>query len=228
MNGQGDGGGHTHEASTASLDAETQRKLDAQLAGTKPLMERCTTVADAEAAGYLRAGPYSPGLGAHYNRIAAASLNMDVVIDPVDLERPTLIFDGIETTSKLASFMFMIMSLDTENPPEGFAGSNDQRHNHTKVCITVRPGGSIDSPLGADTGAPKELCDKYGGTLIANTGYMVHVWTVPGYESPQGVFSNVNAKLTCTDGTYYTVTMEEIGHRTNVCTNVCTIVLDPA
>ena len=34
---------------------------------------------------------------------------------------------------------------------------------------------------------------------------MVHVWTVPGYESPQGVFSELNPKMTCPDGTYFTV-----------------------
>ena len=49
---------------------------------------------------------------------------------------------------------------------------------------------------------------------------MVHVWTVPGYESPQGTFSNANPKLTCADGTYYTIPLEEIGNRTNVCKDV--------
>ena len=84
-----------------------------------------------------------------------------------------------------------------------------------------RAGGGIDAPLGADTTATPELCAKYpGGRLIANTGYMVHVWTVPGYESSQGTFSNVNPKITCPDGTYYVVTPEETGTRSNICKDV--------
>ena len=136
------------------------------------------------------------------------------------LAHPTLIYDGITPESKLAGFMYNIFSLDTQHAPEGFAGPNDHWHYHTNVCITMRPGGGVDAPLGADTTATKELCDRYHGTLIANTGYMVHVWTVPGYDSPQGTFSNVNARITCPNGTYYVVKPEEIGTRSNMCQDV--------
>ena len=33
---------------------------------------------------------------------------------------------------------------------------------------------------------------------------MVHVWTIPGYESIRGVFSDVNPVIACTDGNYFT------------------------
>lgn len=216
MNGQGEGGGHSHEVAEVKLDAPTQQALDGQLDQTRTLIAKYPTVKDAEAAGWHRAGPYSPGLGAHYTP-TKFKMNADGKIDPEDIDSPTLIYDGIEADSKLAGFMYQIYSLDTVNAPEGFAGGNDQWHYHTNVCIVVRPGGGIDAPLGADTSAPKELCDKYGGTLIANTGYMVHVWTVPGYESSQGVFSNVNPALTCADGTYHIVDLDEIGTRTTAC-----------
>ncbi len=219
MNGQGEGGGHTHDTSLVALDPGTQQLLDDQLAQTRPLIDRYPTVAAAEAAGWHRAGPYSPGLGAHYVNNTVSRAPGGVLADD-DLEHPTLIYDGIEPTAKLAGFMYQILSLDTQNPPEGFVGPNDHWHYHTNVCLTVRPDGGTDAPLGADQSATKELCDKYNGRLIPNTGYMVHVWTVPGYESPQGVFSNVNAKLTCPNGTYYTVPLEEIGTRTNVCRDV--------
>jgi hypothetical protein len=32
---------------------------------------------------------------------------------------------------------------------------------------------------------------------------MVHVWSVPGWESSQGLFGEVNPALACPDGTYY-------------------------
>jgi hypothetical protein len=215
MNGQGEGGGHTHEVAEVQLDRSTQRELDAQLALTDTLTEKYPTVAAAVADGYYRQGPFSPGLGAHYAKRGARSLNPDGRMDPEDIAGATLIFDGIEPDSPLAGFMFN--SFGADKAPEGFAGPNDLWHFHTNVCIVMTPEGNIDTPLGADTSASKELCDKYGGVLIANTGYMAHVWTVPGYESPQGVFSNVNAKITCDDGTYHVIEPEEIGHRTTTC-----------
>lgn len=58
--------GHQHDSSVVKLDRATQEQLDAQLAGTQTLVDRYPTIADAEAAGYRRAGPFSPGLGTHY------------------------------------------------------------------------------------------------------------------------------------------------------------------
>ena len=220
MNGQGEGGGHTHDNSVIKLAPVTQKLLDQQLDKTRPFIEKYPTVADAVAAGYQRYGPFGPGLGAHYSAGGAPQVGTDLTMTDEALEHPMLIFDGIEPDSKLAGFMYNIFSLDTENPPEGFIGPNDHWHYHTNVCIKFRGDGGIDAPLGADTSAPKALCDKYGGTIIENTGYMVHVWTVPGYESPQGMFSNVNAKIACPNGAYYTVPMEEIGTRDNVCLDV--------
>jgi hypothetical protein len=218
MNGQGEGGGHTHDNSEAPLDQATQAELDAQLAKTQEFVRLYPTVRDAEAAGYRRQGPFGPGLGAHYMKFTGVSASSTMTDEA--LANPTLIYNGIEPDAPLVGFMYNIFSLDTENPPEGFAGPNDHWHYHTNVCIVFRPDGGIDAPLGADTTAPKELCDQYGGRLIANTGYMVHVWTVPGWESPQGVFSNVNARITCPNGTYYQVPLEEIGNRSNTCKDV--------
>jgi hypothetical protein len=217
MNGQGEGGGHTHNIAAVPISARVKRQLDAQLAQTRLLIDKYPTVADAEAHGYHRSGPFAPGLGTHYT--GPMGVNLDGKMSIEDLAHPTLIYDGYAPDSKLAGFMYQIFSLDTTKGPEGFAGPNDHWHYHTNVCIVVHPNGELDAPLGADTTASKALCDKYGGALIANTGYMLHVWVVPGYESPQGVFSNVNAKITCSDGTYYMVKPTELGSSKNACRN---------
>jgi hypothetical protein len=60
-------------------------------------------------------------------------------------------------------------------------------------------------------------CSKYGGNLLEVTGYMVHVWSVPGYKSEQGTFSEVNPAITCPDGTYYRKTFDELGFSTTMC-----------
>jgi len=46
---------------------------------------------------------------------------------------------------------------------------------------------------------------------------MLHAWVVPGYDSPQGVFSDLNAGITCRDGSYNTVPLNQLGERTTAC-----------
>jgi hypothetical protein len=46
---------------------------------------------------------------------------------------------------------------------------------------------------------------------------MVHVWTVPGYESDRGIFTEINPAITCPDGTYYTKSNEEYGLSPTTC-----------
>ena len=193
--------GHQHGAGVVDLDQETELRLHAQLAQTLDVAERYPTVADAEAAGFRRAGPFSPGLGTHYLPPNVASMNSDGDMDPEDLDWPVLIYDGWEPDSPVAGFMYMADGPDGE-APRGFIGPNDHWHYHTDVCI-VYEDGVVEAPLGADRSATKAQCDQFGGFLIDRTGHMVHVWTVPGYESDKGVFSEVNPALACPDGTYY-------------------------
>jgi hypothetical protein len=106
-----------------------------------------------------------------------------------------------------------------DTAPEGFVGDLDQWHFHTNTCIVQTPQG-IDTPFGADlNGVTEEMCAAEGGTLLDFTGYMVHVWTVPGYESPEGLFSDLNPAITCPDGTYYTIDIAQTGSRDSVCRN---------
>lgn len=211
-------GSHAHpgaaaEAAAALTPAETGQ-LAQQLAATAPLIEKYPTVAAAKAAGYRQQGPFSPGLGVHFS--GPMSYNADGRMDPEDLASGMLIYDGIEDDSRLAGFMYMAYQQD---PPEGFAGDLDQWHFHTSTCIVFTPDG-IDTPFGADlSGVTQEMCEAEGGTLIAFTGYMVHVWTVPGYESPEGVFSDLNPKITCPDGTYHHIDTRKIGHADTTCLN---------
>ena len=48
------------------------------------------------------------------------------------------------------------------------------------------------------------MCAGVGGTLMKITGWMVHAWVVPTWESPLGVFSHDNPNVRCGDGTYKT------------------------
>lgn len=206
--------GHQHGHEDEPMDGATTAALARQLAGTADLVELYPTIADAEAGGYRRNGPYSPGLGTHYGK--GGGTIVGATIDEQSVLRPMLIYGGVEPSSPLIGFMYI--AYGTEGAPEGFAGPNDVWHYHTDVCLVVRGDGSIDAPLGADADdVDPELCASYGGALIENTGYMLHAWTVPGYENPLGVFHETHPAIRCADGTYHTKAREDVGTSPSMC-----------
>jgi hypothetical protein len=89
-------------------------------------------------------------------------------------------------------------------------------HVHHDVCIKATATG-IDAPLGADHDATKKQCDAVGGNLMKQTQYLLHVWAVPGYESPEGVYAHLSSAITCDDGTYKVKDVTDIGSRTTIC-----------
>jgi hypothetical protein len=204
--------GHQHEhGNDEPLTPDETATLAAQIAATSELVERFPTIAAAEAAGWRRAGPFSPGLGTHYQG-PSDGLGPDVGATPY------LVFDGLGPDAPLAGFMYLTYGSSSE--PEGFAGRNDHWHYHERVCLVFQPDGSIDTPFGADLeGVTDQMCEAAGGAFIAYTGYMVHVWSVPGYESPDGMFTELNRKVTCPDGTYYKIPIEALGNRDSTCLN---------
>jgi hypothetical protein len=193
--------GHHHAITNNALDPKTQAELDRQIAITREVAAQYPTVAAAEAAGYRKAGPYSPGLGSHYTKTGDNELNGDGIVDDEDLRHPlSIIYDGNEPDSPVAGFMYYSIS---SVEPAGFAGSNDTWHTHSNVCIKPMPDGSVDSPFGADLPIDEQTCQSVGGILLDATQWMVHVWTVPGYDNVKGgVFAEVNPTLACSDGTY--------------------------
>ncbi|HEY6531739.1 MAG TPA: hypothetical protein VIY72_05515 [Acidimicrobiales bacterium] len=199
--------GHHHAIEWHDLDPATQAELDRQLAITREVADVYPTVAAAEAAGYRRAGPYSPGLGAHYTKAGPAELNVEGVMTDEALRHPlSVLYDGNEPDSELVGFMYYSLS---QVEPTGFVGTNDVWHTHSNVCVSFGPDGT-DSPLGADLEVTEEQCEAAGGVLLPTTQWMVHVWTVPGYENPAGgVFAEVNPRLACSDGTYFRLPPEE-------------------
>jgi hypothetical protein len=201
------GNGHHHAIAEHAQDPVTQAELDRQLAITREVAAAHPTVASAEADGYKRAGPYSPGLGAHYTRTGPQELNADGIVDDEDLRHPlSIIYDGNDPDSQVAGFMYYSMSA-TE--PVGFVGTNDTWHTHSNVCVKFGPDG-VDSPLGADLPITKEQCEAVGAVLLETTQWMVHVWSVPGYDNTNGgVFSEENPGLACSDGTFFMLPPEQ-------------------
>jgi hypothetical protein len=159
------------------------------------------TVADATKAGYILAGKFTPGAGAHYISLrgsASSYLGHTTTIDPA--HPLALIYDGTAPTSSVVGLMYGSFN---QAPPSGFAGPNDHWHRHTNLCIVFHPSG-IQIPYPPDSDVKKSACDALHGMFMRETLWMVHAWVVPGWESPQGVFSHANIDLHCGDGTDHT------------------------
>jgi hypothetical protein len=204
------------------LDATTRAVLVHQLALTRLIVDRFPTLADAKAAGSQPAGGFAPGLGLHMSTPltgmpeappADASLpSMPGVLSDAEVLRPAnLLYAGTSDDSPIAGLMYYSTS---PQEPEGFAGPNDHWHTHGSLCIKMA--GKIEVLHPAEQ--TNEACGAIGGIFVERTSYMVHVWTVPGYESNRGVFSDINPAVTCPDGTYYTVSEQEHErYKTNKC-----------
>ena len=173
-----------------------------QLSLTLDVVKKYPTVKDAEAAGYRRAGPFLPGLGTHY--VGGKTNQTGTLTDDDILHPATIIYAGNAPDSPIAGFMYISIAMRPgSKEPEGFAGPNDHWHFHTGICLANGSGGVMEA-LGFDGSITAESCKAKGGNWMAVTQYLLHVWTVPGYTDPLGVFAHTNPVLTCGDGTYYT------------------------
>jgi hypothetical protein len=180
------------------LTRDQQTLLAYQLVAARAAAMQYPTVADATKAGMIVAGGFAPGSGAHYinYRYALSDVNADGTVNAA--HPGTLIYDGTSPTSRVIGVMYT--ALGTPTPPQGFAGLNDHWHRHANVC-TKFAGGMIQVPFPADSDITKAQCDAVGGMFMKQTVWMVHAWVVPGWESPQGVFSHDNPDVKCADGT---------------------------
>jgi hypothetical protein len=198
------------------LDATTQTVLRHQLALTRLISDRFPTLKDAMDHGSTHQGAFGPGLGIHMSIPTsnmpdgpAPDQSLPVIpgtlTDAQIMHPANLMYAGTDSDSPIAGFMYTAMAA---GEPEGFAGPNDHWHTHGKLCIKMNgPGGKIEVLHNAEK--TPEGCTSAGGMFIPQTTYMVHVWTVPGYESNRGVFSDINPSLTCPDGTYYSVPQQD-------------------
>jgi hypothetical protein len=161
-------------------DPDDLLALQGQLDEAGQVIERYPTVADAEAAGYHQISPYVPGIATHY-----INGDFDNSFDPARPEM--LLYNGTDPTSPIVGLSYATVGPE---PPEGFVGPNDVWHNHPALCML---GGLV---IGID-GTPEDLCESVGGNINRGIGnlWMGHLWQVPGWESPWGLFSAENPSI---------------------------------
>lgn len=161
-------------------DPDDLTELQAQLQEAGTVIPHMSTAADAVDAGYMQVTPYVPGIGAHY-------LNIDLLQgDGFDPGKPEmLLYNGNEPTSELIGLSYAVLA---DEAPEGFVGPNDSWHRHIGLCIV---GALVVGP----ESTPEEDCESIGGRKgmgFDKPMWMGHLWQVPGWESPWGLFSGEN------------------------------------
>jgi len=181
------------------LSAGDQAALDAQLAQAEQAAMRFPTVASAKAAGMILAGGMAPGVGAHYQLVSADTLKGVNADGTINAAFPgSWIYAGTADNDPVVGVMYESLS---GNRPTGFVGPNDHWHQHSNLCIQYGPG-EIKVPFAPDSSVTPQQCASVKGLFMRKTVWMVHAWVVPGWESPQGVFSHANLHIYCPGNTY--------------------------
>ncbi len=172
--------GHHFGAAPDHLLAEDQQAIfDAQLRAARAAAPGLDTIEKAAALGYVRASVPSPGIGTHW-------VLWSQIAKPFDPAHPAmLLFDEKRHPAVLVGYSY---ALQSPGLPEGFAGDNDQWHQHAGLCVDPISGWMIRE------GAPSP--DACAGTYIAGGDFwMLHAWVVPGWDNRQGRFAVFNPKL---------------------------------
>jgi hypothetical protein len=138
------------------------------------------TTTDAVNNGYPQATVFFPGIAAHY-------LDWNIFDGEFDPMRPEVLLYGAQ--GQLVGVNYIVYSGAT--PPEGYAGDLDHWHEHPTLCRDLR----TTLIVGGENLSAAE-CAALGGEVINFEGwYLLHVWSIPGWESPEGIFSHENSRV---------------------------------
>jgi hypothetical protein len=160
----------------ADLAPEVQAMVDL---GTNVAIQYPTT-ADASGAGWAESTIYFPGIAAHYLHSGWLDSNFEP-------SQPEVLLYGKD--GQLVGLNYIVFNAG--GPPEGLPGDDDQWHEHPSLCMSKSTG----LVIGGENLSAAE-CDAIGGFVIDFQNFwLLHVWTIPGYESPEGVFSHANSTV---------------------------------
>jgi hypothetical protein len=174
---------HSHGGvhAEAPLTRQERRELGLQLLQARNAAALFPTVADALAGGYSKVTGYVPLIGAHYIKWGLMDGTFDINLPEM------LLYDGTDPTSSIVGLSYYMFS---DTAPSPFVGDNDHWHQHIGLCIKD---GVV---VGGESTTVAECSARGGAKANVDNGWMVHAWVVPGWESPQGVFSPDHSGLT--------------------------------
>ena len=132
---------------------------------------------EAIALGFVRTSTRVAGVGTHWVRWPR-------VAQPFSPSEPSMVlFDERIEPARLVAYVYWVQSPDE---PVGFAGPNDEWHQHTGLCIVN--GWTLREEAGSAEACP--------GTYLAGGDlWMLHAWVVPGLENRPGDLANIHPAL---------------------------------
>jgi hypothetical protein len=183
----------TARPTNVEFNGAERELLATQLVSARQVATALPTLGDAAAAGWEPTTPYGPGLGAHMGK----DQNTQAPGAALDITRPqSYLYDGDSPDSKVVALMYVQLGGDTQ--PEGFAGPLDEWHAVKGQCLKAT---EMDPLFPSSDAVTKEKCESAGGRYLDITAWTLHVWVVPGWEAPGGVFAGGNPDIVCADGT---------------------------
>ena len=166
--------GHAPEVPVSAADAARLRQEWAEASAAS---ERLRTPAEAAAAGYVLASTTAPGVGEHW-------VNWGLIAQPFDPARPAMLLFATERdVDRLVGFSYWVQG---DQPPQGFAGPNDQWHTHQGLCIVNGWVDREEVPIAS-------ACA--GQWLQGDDLWMLHAWVVPDFPNIWGQFAQTNPRL---------------------------------
>ncbi|HEX5614191.1 MAG TPA: hypothetical protein VFZ83_03455 [Acidimicrobiia bacterium] len=158
------------------ITPETLAEIDV----ARQLALQYPTAADAEAAGWHKITVHLPGIAAHY-------LRGEYLDDKFVLNKPeVLLYGGEGLDAPLVGVNYIVRG---STPPLGFTGDADHWHEHPTLCFNPTLGLIV-----GDEHVTSAECAALGGNIISFAGnWLLHVWCIPGWEAPEGVFSHENS-----------------------------------
>jgi hypothetical protein len=174
--------GHRGPLRTQAItDISIRVQLQTELEAARSVTTSLRSVAAARAAGYIRSTAYTPCGGTHW-------LNRSLVDNRFDPAKPEmLLFDGNGDDAELVGLSYYVRTGNIA--PEGFAGPNDQWHQHVGLCIK-------DGVVAGPATMTEAQCTERGGRPnTAAYAWMLHAWVVAGWENAWGTFAPENPEL---------------------------------
>lgn len=163
------------------ISLETRKFLGEQLQLAREAALAVGTVAEAEAAGYVKLHEFLPGRGVQY-------ANFDYIDETFDIDHPeVLAFPGDEPDTGIAAVAYYVIAGEDQPPPDDLPTDIIPWHSHWAIC---RKGDVW--PLSQD----EEGCKALGGEIVEGlSGWMLDLWIVPGWENPWGLLSSKHPDL---------------------------------
>lgn len=170
--------GHTHATpSFMPLLTGDAATFANQWLASQRATERFDTLDKIRALGYVRSSAPIAGIGSHW----VLWPQLAKTFDPAN---PAMVlFDESSQPPELVGFSYWLQS---STMPEGFAGPNDQWHQHQGLCV-------VNGWVDRERAAGPDVC---AGTYFAGGDlWMLHAWPVKRYPNRHGNFATTNPML---------------------------------